>query len=325
MKALVFGANGYLGRHIVHAAGKRGWEVKTTDIQRCAWNDDPAYQCCDIRDAEALTRDLDWDVDVVFIFGGLSGTVDSFDNFADYIDVNIKGLVGILEAVRRTGCRAKVVYPSSRLVYRGNSDCELVEDDVEQANTVYAATKLAAEQYLGLYRRIFGLRFTVFRIGIPYGNCVESGYSYGTMEFLLRYAQRGENIPIYGDGLQKRTFSHIEDICEQIFKVISLHESDGMLLNVDGGDNAALCEAAALVAEKYGVSLQSVPWPELALKCETGDSSFNCAAIRSLSGYRCRHNLAEWVRDCENVQLAENADAASGDIKRVLTMPSGAV
>jgi len=315
MKALVFGANGYLGRHITHAARQRNWDVQTTDIQPGSWNDDPSYRRCDIRDFAALNRDLDWGVDTVFIFGGLSGTVDSFEKFADYIDVNIKGLLGILETIRRTGTKAKVVFPSSRLIYKGSPGGQLAEDDEKQANTIYAASKLAAENYLDLYQRIFGLRYTSFRISVPYGNVVACEYSCGTMEFILRHAQQGEDIPIYGEGLQKRTFSHIEDICEQIFRVISLPESDGLSLNVDGGDSIALCQAAAMVAKKYGVSLSSVPWPDLVGRCETGDAAFNCSAIRQLSGYRCQHTLSDWLNGLTGTQNTEkkNPSPASAD------------
>ena len=295
MKALVLGANGYLGRHLAHAARARGWDVRVTDLQPAAWDDDPAYRRCDIRRLDDLLT-LDWDVDVVLAFSGMSGTTDTFDRYAEQIETNERGLVGVLEALRRRRSAGKVVFPSSRLVYKGARGTLLKEDAPKEPLTIYAAAKLAAEAYLALYRRVFGTRYAVFRICVPYGNLLGQGYSYGTMGFFLRHAMRGEDIPVYGSGDQRRTFSHVEDICEQILSACTLADTDNATLNVAGGDDLSIREAAELVAAHYGVGLRSTDWPELDLRCESGDTIFDSTAIESLTGYACRHHLAGWVR-----------------------------
>lgn len=307
MRALILGANGYLGRHLASAARAKAWDVSLSDIHSQSWNGNPDYRPCDLRKPLELFE-LDWNVDLVFVFGGLTGTTDTFDHYADQIDVNGKGFVGVLEAMRRTGSQAKVVYPSTRLVYKGSQACLLREDAEKGPRTVYAATKLAAESYLSLYQRMFGLRYTVFRICVPYGNLLGDEYSYGTTGVFLRYAKRGEAIPIFGNGEQRRTFSHIEDVCDQVIAGSILRESDGVALNVAGGDNLSIREAASMIAAHYGVSVQSTPWPEWAQRCESGDTVFDSSAIQRLTGHRCRHRLSSWVACLENNRLPGPGD-----------------
>jgi UDP-glucose 4-epimerase len=294
IKALVLGSNGYVGRHVTHAARAAGWDVQTTDLQPAAWDSDPCYLACDVRQRSDLEK-LDWDVDMVFVFSGLSGTTVGFEKYEDYIDVNEKGLVGILECARvRAGDRAKIVFPSSRLVYRGVPG-KLREDAEKASLTVYAVNKRAGEMYLGLYEQAFGLRHTIFRICVPYANLLGGEYSYGTMGFFLRYAHQGNDIPLYGDGSQRRTFTHIEDLCSQVLAASVLPQSDNQVFNVGGGDDLSIYEAAEQVARRFGVGIKLTPWPEIDSRCESGDTVFDAAAIQLLTGYQCRHRLADWI------------------------------
>lgn len=295
MKALVIGSNGYLGRHIVKAARDAGWSVETSDIQDVSWDGDPGYLRCDVRVKQDLSR-LNWRVDVVLLFTGMSGTTAGFEQYEDYIDINEKGLVGVLEHVRavKPVC-PKVVFPSSRLVYRGIKGRPLKEDAESDSLTMYAVNKRAAEMYLEMYRRIFGVRYTVFRICVPYANLFDQSYSYGTTGFFLRNARAGKNIPVYGDGSQRRTFSHVEDVCRQIVLAAGKPESDGRVFNVAGSDDLSIAEAAGLVADRFGVRLRHIDWPELDRLCESGDTIFDGSAIRQLTGYECQHKFQDWV------------------------------
>ena len=169
MKALVIGSNGYLGRHITRMARDMGWVVSTSDLQENAWDCDPGYRQCDIRRKEDL-RKLDWRVDHVYFFSGILETTDSFERYEACIDINEKGLVGALEAIRvRADRLPKIIFPSSRLVYLGGEGV-LGEDSEANSLTLYSVNKRAAEMYLKLYEQVFGLPFTIFRICVPYGN-----------------------------------------------------------------------------------------------------------------------------------------------------------
>ena len=162
-KAIVIGANGYLGKHICHFLLEYGISVVKYDI---TVNNDVKY--IDITKIETLSK-IDFNVDFVFMFAGMTGRpYDSFDNYHKYVFINEIGLLNILEAIRQSGLKPKVIYPSSRLVYKASS-IALKETDEIESKSIYALTKIACENILKTYSNIFGIPFTIFRIGVPYG------------------------------------------------------------------------------------------------------------------------------------------------------------
>ncbi len=294
MKALVLGSNGYLGRHLVASARDAGWSVQTSDIQTTAWDGDSGYHACDVRLPDQIVN-LDFDVDLVFMFTGLSGTIAGFERFNDYIDINEKGLVGVLEHLRSLPRMPKIIFPSRRLVYKGARGKRLREEDEKESLTIYAVNNRAAENYLELYQRVFGLRYAIFRVCVPYGNRFDQSYSYGTVGFFLRNALAGRDITLYGDGSQRRTFSHVDDICSQLISAAPLITSDGHAYNIAGGDDLSLHDSASLIARRYGVRVGSSPWPPLDYSIESGDTVFDTEKITALTGYQCRWTLASWL------------------------------
>ena len=131
---------------------------------------------------------------------------------------------------------------------------------------------------------------TIFRICVPYGNLIDEVYSYGTIGFFINRATKGENITIYGDGSLKRTFTHVRDITESIFRTLEFDAS-----NIGSNDNLSLLDVATLVARKYNVNVEFVDWPEAALKIESGDTIFDGSKLNQTINYRSKESLKEWV------------------------------
>ena len=291
----VFGCNGYLGQHIVHfLLHGKGAAVTGFDLQeQYAGTDSISYVKMDItRPAEV--QSLEEGFDTIYYFTGLTGTDISFERYELFVNVNELGLLHLLQHLRGFGKRPKIVFPSTRLVYKGVANVPLKEEDEKEFKTLYASSKYNGEQYLEMYRNLFGINYTVFRVCVPYANLVAGALSYGTIGFFLSKAQKGEAISLFGDGGLKRTFTHVWDICRQVVDVAALPESNGRVLNIDG-ETFSLKEAAALIAAKYGVALQYVPWPEKALKLESGDTIFDGSRIRSLYPKTLTYSLQEWI------------------------------
>ena len=76
---------------------------------------------------------------------GKTGTITGFGNYEEFIDINEKALLNILNEYRNQHSSAKIIYPSTRLVYRGD-DMPLKEDAVKEFKTIYAINKYACEQ-----------------------------------------------------------------------------------------------------------------------------------------------------------------------------------
>lgn len=274
----VIGANGYIGKHIVSYL-QRYYDVNVDSYDIVAECDLPNYHKVNLTDKESI-KGLNLDLDYIFMFAGLTGTYNGFNEYQKFISINELGLLNLLDAIKNSEYRPKVIFPSTRLVYKG-VDKSLKEDDLKECKTIYAANKLACEGYLQAYHDSFDIPYTIFRICLPYGNLLSTDYSFGTVGFFIKQAKAGKDITLYGGGNIKRTFTHMEDLCYQIIEGSFHHESNGQTYNV-GGETLSLHDAAEIIAAKYGTKVTEIPWPERDLRIESSHTYFDDTKIRSL-------------------------------------------
>lgn len=293
MKCSVIGANGYIGKHIVsYLQSKYGIDPYCYDISNEGLL--PNYVKVDLTNKDSI-KHINIDVDYIFMFAGMTGTYVGFDDYDRYIDTNERGLLNLLDAIRCSSYRPKVVYPSTRLVYKG-VDKALKEDDEKECKTIYAANKIACEGYLNAYYDSFDIPFTIFRICLPYGNLLSNDYSFGTVGFFIKQAKAGNDITLYGGGTIKRTFTHMEDLCFQIIEGAFHSESNGEIYNV-GGETLTLHDAAVIIAKKYGVNVTAVLWPDRDLRIESNHTYFDDSKIQSLLHMNPYKRLADFTND----------------------------
>lgn len=292
---VILGANGYIARNLNH--------VLKRDYPNCEINlygiESKSVDCCrnyvsvDMTDKESVKR-IDLSCDIVFMLVGRTGSANGFDEHDSFIDINQRTLLNLLNEYRRQKSNARLVFPSTRLVYKG-SKVPQREDAEKEFKTVYAINKFACEKYLEQFCRVYGVRYTVFRICIPYGTLIPNASSYGTAEFMLTKATKGENITIYGDGQVRRTLTHIEDICIMMIKGALSEKCENDVFNISGEDYS-LIEMAKLIAVKYGVGVDCIPWPEIFLQIESGDTVFDSSKLDALIGHKRIHKFIDWVK-----------------------------
>lgn len=293
-RSIIFGSNGYIGRHMTSALRASGQSVVGVGIEDQTIGETDAYHQVDCTDSEKLL-DLDFDVDAVYVFAGYTGTQAGFTEYKRFLDLNDRVLLNILNAVRISEHNPRIVFPSTRLVYKGVEKTPLVETSEKEAKTLYAQNKLSCESYLNMFANAFGIEYTIFRICVPYGNIFGGEYSYGTIGFFLKMARSGKRISLYGDGNLMRTFSHVEDITAAIIATLKRPESVNQTYNIGGNDDMSLFDIAQIIATKYSIGVEFAPWPQAALKIESGDTIFNDQKIRALTGLSYTNNFAEWV------------------------------
>ena len=292
MKCAVIGSKGYIGKHIIKYLSDHyqviamGYDIVDSE--------EINYQKIDLTDKDSIQQ-IDLNVDYIFNFAGLTGTYAGFDAYEKYVSANEISLLNLLDAIRKSEYRPKVIFPSTRLVYKG-VDKPLKEEDEKESKTIYAANKLACEGYLKAYHDSFDIPYTVFRICIPYGNLLSSDYSFGTIGFFIKQAKNGKDITLYGGGTIKRTFTHMEDLCYQIIEGAFCPDSNGQVYNI-GGETLSLHDAAEIIARKYGVNVVAVPWPERDLRIESDHTYFDDNKIKSLLDLRPYKKLADFTND----------------------------
>lgn len=290
-KCAVIGGKGFIGKHLSYYLKNKGSKVISYDIIDAQEED---YFKIDMTDKDSV-KSINLDVDYIFMFAGLTGTYVGFDAYEKYVAINELSLLNLLDAIRKSSFRPKVIFPSTRLVYKG-IDKPLKEEDEKENKTIYAANKIACEGYLQAYHDSFDIPYTVFRICIPYGNLLSTDYSFGTVGFFIKQAKAGKDITLYGGGSIKRTFTHMEDLCRQVAEGAFSTESNGEIYNV-GGETLSLHDAAEIIAKKYGVNVIAVPWPERDLRIESDHTYFDDTKIQALLHFGDYKKLIDFTKD----------------------------
>lgn len=273
LKITVVGANSYIARNLIFEIKQRNIdaELKLYDYAERQADGEQNYHKINILD-RASVSEIDFDSDILYMFVGKTGTYAGFENYEEFIDINEKALLNILNEYRNQHSAAKIIYPSTRLVYKG-SDQPLNEEDTKEFKTVYAVNKFACEQYLKMFNNAFGVKYCIFRICVPYGSLLPEASSYGTIGFMLNKAEAGENITLYGDGSVRRTFTYIKDLCDILIDGALSEKCVNDVYNI-GGEDRSLKEVAEKISEKYGVGIDYMDYPPEQLKIESGDTVF---------------------------------------------------
>ena len=287
---LVAGAAGYIGSHLAAVLREEGHRVVEADARP----DRPDQRTWDLDRPETLPPDLD-EFDVVYLMAGRSGTSVSFDQAASFVRTNVGGLATLLESLRRMSRPPRVVFPSTRLVYQGAPGRALREEDELEPLTPYGATKIACESLLRMFARQFGVPFTVFRLCVVYGNVLGGAGSYGTMKHFIEPAQAGKPLQLFGDGAQRRSLMHVEDVARRIAAGGLSPACLDRVFNMGGPDVRSIREIAEAIAAVFSVGVEYRPWPADALRMESGDTVFDDARLDEALPYSPRHRFDAWV------------------------------
>lgn len=294
-KIAIIGANSYIARNVryILETEYKDCLIDLYDYTEYHIDGDMNYKRINVFDAESIKR-IDMNCDIVYVFVGKTGSLNGFNEFETFIDLNEKALLNILKEYCRQNSKAKIIFPSTRLVYKGKKEPQK-EDAEKEFKTIYAINKFACEQYLEQYNRAFGVQYCIFRICIPYGTFIPGAISYGTAEFMLAKAKRGENISLYGDGAVRRTLTYMGDLCHALIKGALSEKCINDVYNI-GGENYSLKEMAELIAAKYNVGIDFIEWPEVALKIESGDTILDDEKMQNICPVTRRMSFSDWCR-----------------------------
>lgn len=297
---MVIGANGFLGRNLCHYVTAQGHDVVAVGRQpisetASAGHGTLNYIRVDMGNQAAVaTLPVD-QVDMIFMMAGKTGTTDGFSNYAEYVRSNELALLNLLDAHVRSGASARIIFPSTRLVYQGNTDVHLRENDPKDCKSIYAANKLACEHYLEAYAHAYDVPFTTYRICVPYGQIIAGPYSYGTLGFMLRQAREDRCITLFGNGSVKRTFTHVADILHVMQQYSQKEETRNKTFNIGSNDNFSLRQLAEMIGKKTGCDIAFKEWPEFLLRTESGDTMFDDHALQAVEPYAYAEKVHDFV------------------------------
>jgi len=237
----------------------------------------------DVRDEAALRRAVRG-IDQVFHFAAqVAVTTSLTEPFLDF-EVNARGTLNLLEAIRASDEPPSLLFTSTNKVYGDLEDVSLrrrrsryepadpalLAHGVSEARPLdfhspYGCSKGAAEQYVLDYARTFGLPATVFRMSCIYGPHQFGTEDQGWVAHFLIQTLRGRPLVLYGDGLQVRDILFVEDLVDAMLLAHDrIDETAGEAFNIGGGpaNTISLIELLDLIADVSGdrAAFGMEPW-----------------------------------------------------------------
>lgn len=280
-RALVLGAGGFVGSHLVRRLLAGGWDV--TGVVR-----DPADPHIRTRLGSVLgdIRLLRGDacdhrllgravigMDAVFPFAGHSGAARSMAQPFDDLAGNALPQLEVLEAVRSYNPDARVVFPGSRLQYGRPRSVPVAEEHPQEPTSIYGLHKMLAERYHLLYHEVYGLGVTSLRISNPFGPHQDrTDRAFGVVGTFLQIAWRNEPITLWGGGHQLRDYIYVEDLADLCVVAATHPAAVGKSFNASGPKATSLRQMAEAVIRTVGTGrIVDAPWPDMEAAVETGD------------------------------------------------------
>lgn len=293
-RTLVIGGLGFIGSNLTRRLLESGARVtavtRSLEAHRQLASqlsaEGVAVAAGDVRDAAAMARVVAGQ-ELVFNLSGQSGAARSVEDPLTDLDINYRGHLIVLDAVRHVSPAAKVVFAGSRLHYGHPVSLPVAEDATPDPLSFHAIHKTAAEDAMRVYARLFGMRTAVARITNPYGpGQPRERSAYGVINRLVHLAVSGEVLAVYGTGAQLRDYVHVGDVVAALMAMGESPSADGRVYNVGSGTGTALVDAAkAIVDIAGGGRIEHVAWPRLAEQVETGDFVADISRIRSELGW----------------------------------------
>ena len=253
MRAIVTGGAGFIGSHVVDALVAQGAEVAVVDsLVHGAKENVAAGAELHVRDIREPLDDLFDAVrpEAVLHLAAQADVRVSVARPVDDAEVNVLGTVRILEGARKHG--AQVVFSSTGGAIYGDCTKSAPEDSPCEPLSPYGTAKLAAEEYLRTYNRLYGTRHIALRYGNVYGPRQDPHGEAGVVAIFLGALARGDQARIFGDGSQTRDYVYVGDVARATVAALG-HE--GGVFNVGTGRETAVTELYELCARVAGSDL----------------------------------------------------------------------
>ncbi len=170
--------------------------------------------------------------DYVFHYAAVVGVQRTLDNPKMVLD-DIQGIKNILDLAKSTGVK-RVFYSSSSEVYGEPVHLPQNEETTPlNSRLPYAVVKNVGEAYFRSYQQEFGLDYTIFRFFNTYGPKQSTDF---VMSKFINSALKGEDITLYGDGMQTRTFCYIDDNVDACLSALNDESTINTVFNI-GSDS----------------------------------------------------------------------------------------
>lgn len=254
MKLLVTGGAGFIGSHLLQLLAQHP-DIETVVYDNLSSGrrefvpDGVRLVQGDVRSAEMAQLFAAEGFDSVIHLAAQTMVPYSLEHPGEDCDVNLRGLINVLECCRRFGVK-HVVFSSSAAVYGDNLNIPLRETEPPLPTSCYGLTKFASEHYLRLYHDLYGVNAAVLRFANVYGERQGAGGEGGVVSIFCRLLAQGKGVTVFGDGKQTRDFVYAGDIAAALLRSVQL---DGYhIINISTRQETSLNQLLAAFRKAVG-------------------------------------------------------------------------
>jgi len=291
MKVLVTGGAGFIGSHITDKLIEKGAEVVVVDNlstgQKRHINPKATFIEMDICSPELATI-FSNHFDAVIHLAAQVDVASSVNDPGNDARTNILGSLNVLECCRKNSVR-KVVYANSAAEIGEPSYLPVDEDHPSLPLSPYGLSKHTIKEYLMLYNKLYGLKYTVLRYSNVYGPRQNHLGEGGVVAVFTSKLLANESITIFGDGKQTRDFIYVEDAAEATLR--ALETGKNTCYNVGTGTETSVNDLLELLKGITETKLEPIYAPE-----RSGDISRSVFAVTKIEkelGWRATTMLKE--------------------------------
>jgi UDP-glucose 4-epimerase len=254
---LVTGGAGFIGSHLVERVVAAGGQVTVVDnlSTGCLENLSNVIDRVDVHRADLL--DVDWEemlkrdrFDVILHLAANSYVPPSVERPAWDLQTNLVGTFRLLEVLRTLEWPGALVYASSAAVYGQGERMPIQEGDLTVPVSPYGVSKLAAERYVAVYSKLYGLRAASVRFFSVYGPRQRKQVVH---DLIRKIMHNPAELFIYGDGSQVRDFNYVDDAVRAMMCVAERAPMAGEAYNVASGRACSIAELAETLCRVLNV------------------------------------------------------------------------
>lgn len=301
---LITGGLGFIGSNLARALVAENAHVTLVDslIPQYGGNqfnihdirNQVTVNICDVRDPFAMAYLLQGK-DYLFNLAGQTSHIDSMlDPKAD-LAINANAQLSILEACRNVNPKIKIVFASTRQFYGKPEYLPVDEKHPIRPVDINGINKLAGEWYHLLYNNVYGIRACALRLTNTYGPGMRIKDARQT--FLgewVRLLLDGKHIKVFGDGLQVRDFTYVDDCVSAILMAGASEVSNGKVFNLGGTEVINLKALAELMINLgYRGDFELTPFPYDRKAIDIGDFYSDFSLIKEELGWEPLIPLSE--------------------------------
>lgn len=302
-RALVTGGAGFIGSHVAEAYLERGWSVTVVDnLSSGKIENVPAgaeFVEIDIRDErlhEVFEQRGGFDVvnhHAAQMDVRMSVAQPRFD-----ADVNILGLLNLMEASKASGVGRLIFVSSGGVIYGDPSERPTPESAAKAPESPYGISKMVGEYYLRCFRLLHGFDYVALRYSNVYGPRQDPHGEAGVVAIFSNLILRDEPLIIFGDGEQTRDYVYVGDVVEanMIVSEATLsvgNDIDDRAFNVGTGNETSVNELAELLMLGADRSVPVERAPARAGELER--NALSCDRLKEL-GWEAAVDLADGLK-----------------------------